>query len=70
MWKCAVGSGRDQSSMRAFDMAFVIAQKTYEGYEYYDFFEQVHARLTDAPYYSNLTSEAEVGGTIGVTFTT
>ncbi|XP_031438473.2 guanylate cyclase 2G [Clupea harengus] len=60
LWKCAVGSGRDQSSMRAFDMAFVIAQKTYEGYEYYDFFEQVHARLTDAPYYSNLTSEAEV----------
>ncbi|XP_048124721.1 guanylate cyclase 2G [Alosa alosa] len=60
LWKCALSKDGDQSSARAFGMVFVIAQKTYEGYEYYDFFQQVHARLTDAPFHSNLTSEVEV----------
>ncbi|XP_062373919.1 guanylate cyclase 2G [Sardina pilchardus] len=59
MWKSAVSRG-GENMVRAFDMVFVIAQKSYEGYEYYDFFQQVHARLTDAPFYSNLTSDIEV----------
>ncbi|KAL2102510.1 hypothetical protein ACEWY4_001678 [Coilia grayii] len=60
LWKCALGDSSEQHTLRAYDMTFVIAQKTYEGYEYYDFFERVYARLTDAPYYSNLSSVAEV----------
>ncbi|CDQ63599.1 unnamed protein product [Oncorhynchus mykiss] len=32
---------KDLATMRAFDMAFVIGQKSNEGYDYYDFFEQV-----------------------------
>uniref|UniRef100_A0A668AWT1 Guanylate cyclase n=1 Tax=Myripristis murdjan TaxID=586833 RepID=A0A668AWT1_9TELE len=43
-----------------FDMAFVIGQKSYEGYEYYDFFEQVFERLKGNPFQSNLTSIREV----------
>uniref|UniRef100_A0A8C2ZDI5 Guanylate cyclase n=1 Tax=Cyclopterus lumpus TaxID=8103 RepID=A0A8C2ZDI5_CYCLU len=34
--------------------------KSYEGYEYYDFFEQVFERLKGHPFESNLTSEREV----------
>uniref|UniRef100_A0AAY4EZ13 Guanylate cyclase n=1 Tax=Denticeps clupeoides TaxID=299321 RepID=A0AAY4EZ13_9TELE len=45
---------------QAFSMVFVIAQKSYEGYEYYDFFEKVYTRLKGAPFYSNLSSEKEV----------
>uniref|UniRef100_A0A3P8R7U2 Guanylate cyclase n=1 Tax=Astatotilapia calliptera TaxID=8154 RepID=A0A3P8R7U2_ASTCA len=47
-------------AVRAFDMAFIIAQKSYEGYEYYDFFEQVFERLSGHPFRSNLTSEKQV----------
>uniref|UniRef100_A0A668VRR3 Guanylate cyclase n=1 Tax=Oreochromis aureus TaxID=47969 RepID=A0A668VRR3_OREAU len=50
----------DQVAIRAFDMVFIIAQKSYEGYEYYDFFEQVFERLNGHPFRSNLTSQKEV----------
>lgn len=49
----------DEVAVRAFDMAFIIAQKSYEGYEYYDFFEQVFERLSGHPFRSNLTSEKQ-----------
>uniref|UniRef100_A0AAZ3NM93 Guanylate cyclase n=1 Tax=Oncorhynchus tshawytscha TaxID=74940 RepID=A0AAZ3NM93_ONCTS len=48
------------ATMRAFDMAFVIGQKSNEGYDYYDFFEQVYERLKTHPFHSKLTSEKEV----------
>ncbi|XP_041819300.1 guanylate cyclase 2G [Chelmon rostratus] len=60
LWKYALNSRIDQDAIRAFDMAFVIGQKSYEGYEYYDFFEQVFERLKGQPFHSNLTSEREV----------
>ena len=50
----------NQRSQRAFEMAFIIGQKSYEGYEYYDFFEQVFQRLKGNPFRSNLTSVREV----------
>lgn len=50
----------NQAAIRAFDMAFIIGQKPYEGYEYYDFFEQVYERLKRPPFKSNLTSDREV----------
>uniref|UniRef100_A0A8C2ZDD6 Guanylate cyclase n=1 Tax=Cyclopterus lumpus TaxID=8103 RepID=A0A8C2ZDD6_CYCLU len=53
-------SGSVVTAIRAFDMTFVIGQKSYEGYEYYDFFEQVFERLKGHPFESNLTSEREV----------
>ncbi|GAA6214570.1 guanylate cyclase 2G-like [Lates japonicus] len=60
MWKYALNSRLDQAAIRAFDMAFIIGQRSYEGYEYYDFFEQVFERLRGHPFRSNLTSEREV----------
>ncbi|XP_062860017.1 guanylate cyclase 2G [Trichomycterus rosablanca] len=59
LWKIAIGENI-QRTMRAFDMVFVLAEKTYEGYDYYDFFERVHERLKEAPFHSNLSSEKEV----------
>ncbi len=53
-------SDKDISMQKALDMVFVVAQKSYEGYDYYDFFEQVYERLKGAPFYSNLSSEKEV----------
>lgn len=49
----------NRDAITAFDMAFIIGQKSYEGYEYYDFFEQVFERLKGPPFWSNLTSEQE-----------
>uniref|UniRef100_A0A8C6PY48 Guanylate cyclase n=1 Tax=Nothobranchius furzeri TaxID=105023 RepID=A0A8C6PY48_NOTFU len=50
-----------QAATRAFDMVFIIGQKSYEGsYEYYDFFKQVFQRLKGHPFWTNLTSESEV----------
>uniref|UniRef100_A0A3Q2CKS9 Guanylate cyclase n=1 Tax=Cyprinodon variegatus TaxID=28743 RepID=A0A3Q2CKS9_CYPVA len=49
-----------QDNTRAFDMTFVIGQKSYEGYEYYDFFKEVFQKLKGHPFWSNLTSESEV----------
>ncbi|TNN84804.1 Guanylate cyclase 2G [Liparis tanakae] len=60
MWKYNLNSRTNQAAIRAFDMTFVIGQKSYEGYEYYDFFEQVFERLKGHPFQSNLTSEREV----------
>ncbi|XP_040885398.1 guanylate cyclase 2G [Toxotes jaculatrix] len=60
LWKYALNSTINHAAMRAFDMAFIIGQKSYEGYEYYDFFEQVFERLKGHPFRSNLTSEREV----------
>ncbi|KAM4624579.1 guanylate cyclase 2G [Polymixia lowei] len=60
MWKYVVNDKVNQAAIRAFDMAFVIGQKSYEGYEYYDFVEQVFERLKSPPFRSNLTSEKEV----------
>nr|XP_061787653.1 guanylate cyclase 2G-like [Nerophis lumbriciformis] len=60
MWKHSLSSRINQAALRAFDMAFIIGQKSYEGYEYYDFFEQVFERLKGPPFLSNLTSEREV----------
>ncbi|XP_017551372.2 guanylate cyclase 2G [Pygocentrus nattereri] len=59
LWKCAV-SDNNQTALKAFDMVFVIAEKSYEGYDYYDFFERVYERLKGAPFYSNLSSDREV----------
>ncbi|KAM6898598.1 guanylate cyclase 2G [Lycodopsis pacificus] len=60
MWKYALNSRINKDAIRAFDMTFIIGQKTYEGYEYYDFFEQVFERLKKHPFKSNMTSEREV----------
>uniref|UniRef100_A0A3P8VRS1 Guanylate cyclase n=1 Tax=Cynoglossus semilaevis TaxID=244447 RepID=A0A3P8VRS1_CYNSE len=53
-------SGGVVTVLRAFDMAFIIGQKSYEGYEYYDFFDQVYEKLRGAPFRSNLTTAREV----------
>ncbi|KAF7654849.1 hypothetical protein LDENG_00064170, partial [Lucifuga dentata] len=60
LWKYALNDRINQAAIRAFDMAFIIGQKSYDGYEYYDFFEQVFERLKGPPFQSNLTSEKEV----------
>uniref|UniRef100_A0A8C7G4U8 Guanylate cyclase n=1 Tax=Oncorhynchus kisutch TaxID=8019 RepID=A0A8C7G4U8_ONCKI len=60
LWKYAMNNRKDLATMRAFDMAFVIGQKSNEGYDYYDFFEQVYERLKTHPFHSKLTSEKEV----------
>lgn len=59
LWKTAL-SDNSQKALKAFDMVFVLAEKSYEGYDYYDFFERVHERLKEAPFYSNLSSDREV----------
>lgn len=59
LWKTSLNT-INQEATRAFDMVFIIGQKPYEGYEYYDFFEQVFERLKRHPFRSNLTSEREV----------
>uniref|UniRef100_A0A8C6Q0J9 Guanylate cyclase n=1 Tax=Nothobranchius furzeri TaxID=105023 RepID=A0A8C6Q0J9_NOTFU len=60
--ECKTMSSRiKQAATRAFDMVFIIGQKSYEGsYEYYDFFKQVFQRLKGHPFWTNLTSESEV----------
>ncbi|KAF4106447.1 hypothetical protein G5714_012437 [Onychostoma macrolepis] len=58
LWKSV--SDKNISMLKAFETVFVVAQKSYEGYDYYDFFEQVYERLKGAPFYSNLSSEKEV----------
>uniref|UniRef100_A0A3Q3DDF4 Guanylate cyclase n=1 Tax=Hippocampus comes TaxID=109280 RepID=A0A3Q3DDF4_HIPCM len=60
VWKYSTNGQMNQAALRAFDMTFIIGQKSYEGYEYYDFFEQVFERLRGPPFHSNLTSEREV----------
>ncbi|XP_047465708.1 guanylate cyclase 2G [Mugil cephalus] len=60
LWKYSLNSRMNQAAIRAFDMVFIIGQKSYDGYEYYDFFEQVFQRLKGHPFRSNLTSEKEV----------
>lgn len=62
VWKNGPDSRVSQDTMTAFDMAFIIGQKSYDGYEYYDFFEQVFERLKGHPFWSNLTSEQEASG--------
>lgn len=52
----------NQTVLRAFDMTFIIGQKSYDRYEYYDFFSQVFQRLKGQPFQTNLTSESEVSG--------
>lgn len=59
LWKYALNDRINKAAMRAFDMAFIIGQKSYDGYEYYDFFEQVFEKLKGDPFRSNLTSEKE-----------
>ncbi|KTF90026.1 hypothetical protein cypCar_00024206 [Cyprinus carpio] len=59
LWK-SMGDANETTMLKAFDMVFVLAQKSYEGYDYYDFFEQAYERLKGAPFYSNLSSEKEV----------
>ncbi|XP_035853753.1 guanylate cyclase 2G [Sander lucioperca] len=60
LWKYALNSRFNQGTISAFDMTFIIGQKSYDSYEYYDFFEQVFERLKRHPFQSNLTSEKEV----------
>ncbi|KAM6896954.1 guanylate cyclase 2G [Xenentodon cancila] len=60
LWKHSLNNRIDQAAMRAFDMTFIIGQKSYEGYEYYDFFKQVFKRLKTHPFQTNLSSESEV----------
>lgn len=62
VWKNGPDDRVSRDVMTAFDMAFIIGQKSYEGYEYYDFFEQVFERLKGRPFWSNLTSEREASG--------
>ncbi|KAM9462865.1 guanylate cyclase 2G [Clarias gariepinus] len=59
LWKTASSDNR-QTLLKAFDMVFVLAEKSNDGYDYYDFFERVHERLKDAPFHSNLSSDREV----------
>lgn len=59
LWKNAINSRINQTATRAFDMAFIIGQRSYEGYEYYDFYKQVYQRLKGHPFWSNLSSESE-----------
>uniref|UniRef100_W5L2B3 Guanylate cyclase n=1 Tax=Astyanax mexicanus TaxID=7994 RepID=W5L2B3_ASTMX len=59
LWKSAVSDNKE-TALKAFDMVFVVAEKSYEGYDYYDFFDRVYERLKGAPFYSNLSSESEV----------
>lgn len=59
IWKTGMNSRVNRNAITAFDMAFIIGQKSYEGYEYYDFFEQVFEGLKGPPFWSNLTSEQE-----------
>ncbi|XP_077359682.1 guanylate cyclase 2G [Festucalex cinctus] len=60
LWKYSMDRQMNRAALRAFDMTFIIGQKSYDGYEYYDFFEQVFERLRGPPFHSNLTSEREV----------
>ncbi|XP_051928633.1 guanylate cyclase 2G [Hippocampus zosterae] len=60
VWKYSTDGQMNRAALRAFDMTFIIGQKSYEGYEYYDFFERVFERLRGPPFDSNLTSEREV----------
>ncbi|XP_036400370.1 guanylate cyclase 2G [Megalops cyprinoides] len=60
IWKYAFSDQRNHTALKAFHMAFVLAQKSYDGYDYYDFFQQVYERLKGAPFYSNLSSDREV----------
>ncbi|XP_061086393.1 guanylate cyclase 2G [Conger conger] len=51
----------NRTTQRTFSQSiFVVAQKVYDGYEYYDFNEKVFERLNKAPFYGNLSSEKEV----------
>lgn len=67
LWKYAFSNRINQAAIRAFDMAFIIGQKSYEGYDYYDFFEQVYERLKGHPFRSNLTSQREVSSPLRTT---
>ncbi|KPP61551.1 guanylate cyclase 2G-like [Scleropages formosus] len=60
LWKYIANDVKNHNGLRTFDMVFVIAQKSYDAYDYSDFFKQVHAKLNRAPFYSNLSSEDEV----------
>ncbi|XP_074519022.1 guanylate cyclase 2G [Halichoeres trimaculatus] len=60
LWKYSLNNRINQAALRAFDMVFIIGQKSYEGYEYYDFYERVYERLKEHPFLSNLTSDREV----------
>lgn len=60
LWKYAMDSRIYPAAIRAYDMAFIIGQKSYEGFDYYDFFEQVFERLKGHPFQSNLSSDSEV----------
>ncbi|XP_077481348.1 guanylate cyclase 2G [Stigmatopora argus] len=60
VWKYSMDGQINRAALRAFDMTFIIGQKSYDGYEYYDFFDQVFQRLQGPPFHSNLTSEREV----------
>ncbi|KAJ3607518.1 hypothetical protein NHX12_024569 [Muraenolepis orangiensis] len=60
MWKLAFNNQISQAAIRAFDMTFIIGQKSYDGYEYYDFFERVYKKLKGRPFHSNLTSVKDV----------
>ncbi|XP_038592504.1 guanylate cyclase 2G [Micropterus salmoides] len=60
LWKYAMDSRIYPAAIRAYDMAFIIGQKSYEGFDYYDFFEQVFERLKGHPFRSNLSSDSEV----------
>nr|XP_020472207.1 guanylate cyclase 2G-like [Monopterus albus] len=60
LWKYAQNKRINQAAVRAFDMAFIISQKTDDSFEYYDFFEQVFQRLRGHPFWSNLTSDREI----------
>lgn len=59
LWRRALSSV-EQEATRVFDTTFIIGQKSYEGFEYSDFFQQVLEGLQGPPFWSNLTSPTEV----------
>ncbi|XP_075896627.1 guanylate cyclase 2G [Nelusetta ayraudi] len=59
LWRRALGSV-EQEATRVFDTTFIIGQKSYEGFEYSDFFQKVLDGLQGPPFWSNLTSPTEV----------
>ncbi|XP_068610940.1 guanylate cyclase 2G [Brachionichthys hirsutus] len=60
LWKNCLNGTTNHDALRAFDMSFIIGQRAYNSYDYYDFYEQVYKRLKGYPFQSKLTSVREV----------
>ncbi|XP_068162276.1 guanylate cyclase 2G [Antennarius striatus] len=60
LWKHGLNGTINHGALRAFDMTFIIGQRAYNSYDYYDFYGQVYKRLKGHPFQSYLSSEKEV----------